>query len=160
MPGHAGRYHRVGGTRTWYGSSSEDAAWAELFRHYAEKDIDPFEVIRRIGTVRFEGLLALDLTDAEIRDALGLTEGDLVADDYAICQRLADLARRAGFEAILAPSAGLHGAATLAIFGDGVSRRRAAVDDRGRQQPPIRMRKRLAMIRRAADVAESRVRDG
>jgi hypothetical protein len=160
VPGHAGRYHRVGGTRTWYGSSSEDAAWAEFFRHYAEQDIDPFEVIRRIGTVRFEGLVVLDVTDTEVRSPLGLTEDDLVADDYAICQRLADRARQAGFEAILAPSAGLHGAATLAIFGDGVFRRRVAVDDRGRQQPPIRMRKHLARIRRAADAAESRVRDG
>jgi RES domain-containing protein len=161
VPGHAGRYHRTGGTRTWYGSSSEDAAWAEFFRHYAEEDIDPFEVIRRIGTISFEGLVALDLTDAAIRDALGLTEDDLIADDHAVCQRLADRAREAGFEAILAPSAGLHGATTLAVFGDIMSGRKTAVHDRGRQRPPIRIRKRLSLVRRAADrSAESSVHDG
>ena len=151
MPGHSGRYHRAGGARTWYGSSSEDAAWAEFFRHYAEKDIDPFEVIRRVGTISFEGLVALDLTDAQIRDALGLTQAELIADDYAVCQRLADRAREAGFEAILAPSAGLPEATTLAIFGDAVSNRRTAVDDRGRQRPPIRMRQRLAIVGKDLD---------
>jgi RES domain-containing protein len=99
-------------------------------------------------------LSPLDLTDAEIRDALGLTEDDLIADDYAVCQRLADRAREAGFEAILAPSAGLPEATTLAIFGDALSYRRTAVDDRGRRQPPIRMRQRLAMIGRDADAPE------
>ena len=151
MPGHSGRYHRAGGTRTWYGSSSEDAAWAEFFRHFAEKDIDRSEVTRRVGTISFEGLVALELTDAEIRDALSLTEADLIADDYAVCQRLADRAREAGFEAILAPSAGLPEATTLAIFGDAVSNRRTAVDDRGRQRPPIRMRQRLAIVGKALD---------
>jgi len=151
VPGHSGRYHRAGGTRTWYGSSSEDAAWAEFFRHFAEKDIDRSEVTRRVGTISFEGLVALELTDAEIRDALGLTQAELIADDYAVCQRLADRAREAGFEAILAPSAGLPEATTLAIFGDAVSNRRTAVDDRGRQRPPIRMRQRLAIVGKALD---------
>jgi len=37
-----GRYHRTGEPGVWSGSSQEQAAWAELFRHILDAGIDPF----------------------------------------------------------------------------------------------------------------------
>ncbi len=55
-----GRYHRAGEPGVWYGSSQEQAAWAELFRHFVDEGVDPFEVRRRVGRV-FVALEVLDL---------------------------------------------------------------------------------------------------
>src|SRR5262245_13148422 len=35
----------------WYASSREQGAWAELFRHFVDEGVDPFEVRRRVGRV-------------------------------------------------------------------------------------------------------------
>jgi hypothetical protein len=47
----------------------------------------------------------LDLTDAGVRAAWGLTVEDLASDDYARCQEVATVAREDGYEAIRYPSA-------------------------------------------------------
>ena len=67
----------------------------------------------------------LDLTDATVRDAWGLTLDDLAADDYARCQEVALAARADGYEAIRYPSAAMRedresgdSAVNLAIFAD------------------------------------------
>ncbi len=44
-----GRYHRQGEPGVWYASNQEQAAWAELFRHFVDDGIDPFELRRRVG---------------------------------------------------------------------------------------------------------------
>lgn len=77
-----GRYHRTGAAGVWYGSSQEQAAWAELFRHFPEVGIDPFEVRRRIGRV-YVVLEVLDLTDPDVRAHLGVDEADVVGENYA-----------------------------------------------------------------------------
>jgi RES domain-containing protein len=46
----------------------------------------------------------LDLTDAQVREALAVTEDDLTRDDLTRCQTLGDAARVAGLEGVLAPS--------------------------------------------------------
>lgn len=69
----------------------------------------------------------LDLTDAAVRAAWGLTPADLAADDHARCQEVAVAARADGYEAIRYPSAAVvravgggdpAGADNLAIFAD------------------------------------------
>lgn len=53
------------------------------------------------------------------------------------CQKLAEQARAAGFEGILAPSGALDGESTLAIFPDGMAK---VVAEHSRvQRPPVRM---------------------
>jgi RES domain-containing protein len=104
-----GRFHRAGGVGVWYASSQEQAAWAELFRHFVDDGVDPFEVIRRVGSVDVTDLVVLDLTDSTVCVALGVTEDDLVADDYTLCQDIAAAAHAAGFDGILAPAAALPG---------------------------------------------------
>jgi len=97
-----GRYHRKGGRATWYGSSSEAAAWAELFRHTLDP-VDATEIRRRIGRVDFN-VVALDLSSPELQRALGVKPAELTAHDLTVCQTLADLAAEAGFDGVLGPS--------------------------------------------------------
>ena len=104
-----GRFHRAGGVGVWYASSQEQAAWAELFRHFVDDGVDPFEVIPRVVLVDVSDLVVLDLTDPTVCVALGVTEADLVADDYATIGQVAAAAHAAGFDGILAPAAALPG---------------------------------------------------
>lgn len=94
-----GRYHRTGDPGVWYASSQEQAAWAELFRHFSDDGVDPFELRRRVGRVCVT-LEALDLTDEAVRTHLGVHESDLVGDDYSATQAIAAAARDAGHVAV------------------------------------------------------------
>ena len=139
-----GRYHRTGGPGVWYASSSENGAWAELFRHHEPGGVSPLEVIRRIGRARAKGLRVLDLTNARVRELLDVSESELTADDLTLCQEIADYARDAGFDAILAPSAALEGQRTIAVF---ASAMRKITEERSRvASPPARARRLLGRV--------------
>lgn len=139
-----GRYHRTGEPGVWYGSNREQGAWAELFRHFTDDGVDPFEIRRRIGRVRVD-LQVLDLTDSTTRSHLNVNEADLVSDDYATTQAIATAARHAGFDAVLAPAAALPGCETLAVFMHALPK----VDAQRSQirQPPPRLADLLPLIR-------------
>lgn len=144
-----GRYHTMGGAGVWYASDREQAAWAELFRHFLDEGVDPFEVRRRVGAVDVQ-VEVLDLTDDAIVRSLGVNPADLVSDDYTTTQAVAEEARRAGFAGILAPSAALPGRRTLVLFPPGVANARPLLS-RVRQPPP-RMADLLGSIRLHRDV--------
>lgn len=110
------RYQRRGQPGVWYASSRERSAWAELARHTLTPDLSPFQLRRRVGRVRVIKLQVLDLTDPDVRGHLSVSEEDLVGDDYARCQLVAEMARDAGFDGRVAPSAALYGHQTLAVF--------------------------------------------
>lgn len=40
----AGRYPVIGGPGVWYASNQEQAAWAEMFRHFMDEGVNPVEV--------------------------------------------------------------------------------------------------------------------
>lgn len=147
-----GRYHRPGGLATWYGSRTERGAWAELFRHFLDDGVSPFEIRRRVGRVDAR-VIALDLTSKRILDALGVSVDDLIADDLAVCQELAGLAIEAGFEAIHGPAAPLERERTLAVFGTAIKSNLTDVLDKGVRRAPIRMYDVLRAIRLPADRA-------
>ena len=150
-----GRYHRRGETGVWYGSDQEQAAWAELFRHFLDDGVDPFEVRRRVGRVRVD-LMVLDLTNPAVRAQLGVDEADLVGDDYHLTRDIAREAEAAGFGGVLAPSAALPGQQTLVVFHDAMGSldpERSVI-----RQPPPRLADLLTLIRPHADVPMS-VRD-
>lgn len=139
-----GRYHTLGGAGTWYASDREQAAWAELFRHFLDEGVDPFEVRRRVGAVDVD-VEVLDLTDDVVVASLGLRAVDLIGDDYSRTQVLADEARRAGFDGILGPSAALPGCQTLVLFAPGIT---SATPQTSRvRQPPPRMADLIRSIR-------------
>ncbi len=148
-----GRYHRHGGPGVWYASDQEQAAWAELFRHFLDEGVDPFEVRRRIGAVKVDDLEILDLTSANVRSVLGVSDCDLIGDDYAPTQALADAARAAGFSGLLAPAAALPGQRTLVAFAAGMARVQAGPSHL--RQPPARLADLLAVIRPHSDVPDA-----
>lgn len=65
----------------WYGSDQEQAAWAELFRHFLDAGVDPFEVLRWVGAADVDSLEVLDLTDDAVLKSLGIVADDLVGDE-------------------------------------------------------------------------------
>lgn len=140
----AGRYHRRGDPGVWYAANQEQAAWTELFRHFTADGIDPFEVRRRVGRVSVD-LDVLDLTSPSVRTHLGVTIDNLTGDDYAITQELATAARRAGFDAVLAPSAALPDRQTLAVFVSAMSKVEAERSEV--RQPPPRVADLLPRVR-------------
>jgi hypothetical protein len=148
-----GRYHRPGGLATWYGSRTERGAWAELFRHFLDDEVSPFEIRRRVGRVDAQ-VIALDLTSKRILDALGVSVDELIADDLTVCQDLAELAIEAGFEAIHGPAAPLERERTLAVFGMAIKLNLIDVLDKGIRRAPIRMYDVLRAVRLPADRAE------
>jgi hypothetical protein len=148
-----GRYHRAGGLATWYGSRTERSAWAELLRHFVDDGISPFEIRRRVGRADAR-VIALDLTSKRVRDALEVSEDELIADDLTACQELAEFAVEAGFEAIHAPAAPLERERTLAVFGPTIESGLHDVLDKGVRRAPIRMYDVLRAIRLPADRAE------
>lgn len=148
-----GRYHRAGGVPTWYGSRTERGAWAELLRHFVDDGISPFEIRRRVGRADAR-VIALDLTSKRVRDALEVSEDELIADDLRVCQELAELAVEAGFEAIHAPAAPLERERTLAVFSPAIAWGLHDVLDKGVRRAPIRMYDVLRAIRLPAEHAE------
>ena len=139
-----GRYHRTGEPGVWYGSSQEQAAWAELFRHFVDEGVDPFELRRRVGRV-YVTLEVLDLSDESVRSHLSVDESDLLGDDYSITQAIAEAARDAGFHAILAPAAALPDSRTLAVFAHALPSVQAERSEI--RQPPPRLANPFPLIR-------------
>jgi hypothetical protein len=134
----------------WYASSQEQGAWAELFRHFLDDGVNPFEVRRRVGRVSVD-LEVLDLTDEATRSHLGVSEADLVSEDCTLTRGIAAAARNAGFDAVLAPAAALPGCETLAVFAHALSARVTAERSEVRQPPP-RLADLLPRIRPHEDV--------
>lgn len=129
----------------WHQTRTERGAWAELFRHWGQDEISPFEIHRRVGRARVADLKVLDLTDAEVCERLGVTEDELVADGLERCQLFAEQARDAGLDGVLASSGALAGERTLVVFSHAMSK--VVVEHSRVQRPPIRMLDVLLEIR-------------
>jgi hypothetical protein len=137
----------------WYASSQEQGAWAELFRHFLDDGVDPFEVRRRVGRVAVD-LEVLDLTDEATRSHLGVGDADLVSEDCTLTRDIAAAARDAGFDAVLAQSAALPGCITLAVFAHALSATVTAERSEVRQPPP-RLADLLPLTRPHEDVPDT-----
>jgi hypothetical protein len=119
-------------------------------RHFVDDGVDPFELRRRVGSVKVDGLQALDLTDPAVRAAVGLEDTDLLGDDYTKTQAVAAAAAAAGFGGLLAPSAALPGRRTLVVFAAGGSA--ITAEWSSVRQPPPRLADLLRAIRVRADM--------
>jgi RES domain-containing protein len=109
-----------------YIALTPETATAELRRRAGQLGV-PLAALapRAMLTLAVRLRRVLDLTDAAVRAAWGLTEADLASDDYARCQEVALAARADGYEAIRYASAAVRGsgavhepAVNLAIFAD------------------------------------------
>jgi len=148
------RYQRRGQPGVWYASSKERSAWAELARHTLTPELSPFQLRRRVGRVRVTELRVLDLTDPHVRAHLSVSEEELVGDDHARCQQLAEMARDAGLDGLIAPSAALDGHQTLAVFAHVLDDPNKNVGEHSRVQvPPVTLLDLLPGVRPVGEQA-------
>jgi RES domain-containing protein len=118
-----GRWNRHDEYGCLYTSLSREGAAAEYTKELRRLGIEPVAdqpkdlVSLNVGVAR-----VLDLTDASQRRQFGITLDTLTGDtddDLESCRIVADLARLAGYDAILSPSAALTGARNLNLYIDG-----------------------------------------
>lgn len=111
---HGGRYNPKGVFGALYCGDTEEVCRAEVAKAAAHLPLAAFVV----GTIQVQLQKVLDLTDDQVLMTLGLTRADLTkAGDWRLTQHLGALAREAGFEALLVPSAAGPGT-NLVIFSD------------------------------------------
>lgn len=123
-----GRYHRRGQPRPFYASTTSDAAWKEAARRIGEETV--LLVEHRMSTVTVRAAPLLDLTDDDFLEDLRLKREDLIGDDVAVTQQLADRARNDALAGVLGPSAAEPedpAVNTIVIFPDHLHR--VSVDD-------------------------------
>jgi RES domain-containing protein len=117
-----GRYHREGAPPPLYASSSEYASWCELLRRLSDGDgnldVSPTEIKVETSSLRVVNLPVLDLTDERVRRPLGVSEEQLVGNDYDVSQAITELLRerRDRFGGILAPCAAARGEQMIVVF--------------------------------------------
>lgn len=113
-----GRWNPPGEYGVLYTALDEETAKAELER-LAERqgltldDLAPRDLV----SIEVSVSKALDLTDKRILERIGINENAIVGNDASLCLEISRLARRAGFEAILARSATEKGV-ILVLFPD------------------------------------------
>lgn len=113
-----GRFHRAGGATTQYLSLHPLGPAAEMLRHHVgPAGLDDAGTVQlNLWTAQLpeDGLVTVDFDTCS---AFGITPDELVSDDYAACQRLADRQRREGARGLVVPSAALPGTGNLVVFG-------------------------------------------
>jgi hypothetical protein len=113
----AGRFNRPGSRPTQYLSLHPMCPWAEMLRGEDRRTRDLAITMRYpLWAIRLE----LDERPLEVTfDTAaehGITPAELVGDDYAPCQALADRLHAAGCTVFTAPSAALPGTANLVVL--------------------------------------------
>lgn len=114
----AGRYNRAGVDATQYLCLHPWGPWAELLRwEHRNTPADASDLSGRVWSVRVMLPQAPRTIGFDDAAALGAAPADLVAEDYTVCQGLADQARANGELALVVPSAALPGTSTLLLLG-------------------------------------------
>lgn len=118
-----GRWNYANVDSTQYWSLTPAAAWAELIRHESLLTEDELDLVRMpFWVCRVPTTMLLDLRLADQRERHGITEDELIDDDWGACQRLA-VNLREQVRGVIAPCAALPEHANLTLFG-----RRRAID--------------------------------
>lgn len=113
-----GRWNPTGEYGALYSALEEETAIAELHRLAQRQGLNVDDLAPRdLVSIRVSLSKVLDLTDKKILERVGISESDIVGNDASLCLEISRLARTAGFEAILAPSATKKGA-VLVVFPD------------------------------------------
>jgi len=113
--GNIASFHRYSdiGRGALYTSTSREGVLGELVHYH----INPKSVVIEARDVDIFNVL--DLTNAEVRNKLGINLRDLVSEDYTFTQAIGDFARTR-YRGLLAPSARKEGAASLILFEEGL----------------------------------------
>jgi RES domain-containing protein len=112
----AGRFHHPRRDTVQYLSLHPLGPAAEMLRHNVGPSGDPDDVVLNLWTavVDLDDVIRIDFDDCT---KYGLTPDELVGDDYAATQTLADIVRADGATAVVVPSAALPGTDNLVLFG-------------------------------------------
>jgi hypothetical protein len=114
----AGRYNRLGDPPTQYLCLHPWGPWAEMLRWSDRRtEVRAAELSTRLWSVRLvlpDPPRPITFDDAA---SMGIQAEDLVSEDYAVCQDLADELRGQGVSALMVPSAALPGTETLVALG-------------------------------------------
>lgn len=110
---YGGRYNPKDAFGALYCSEKPATCIAEVRKATAGRTLSAFVLV----SVTVELQRVLDLTDHAVLQRLGLRSEDLIAPDWAPTQELGRLAREAGFEGLLVPSAAAPGT-NLVLFPD------------------------------------------
>jgi RES domain-containing protein len=110
---YGGRYNPKGAFGAPYCGQTPAVCSAEVRRATAGRMATRFVLV----SVNVERRRILDFTDQAILERLGLRSEDLARLDWTLTQELGRLARQAGFEALLVPSAAGPGS-NLVLFLD------------------------------------------
>jgi len=125
---HGGRYNPRREFGALYLSESPAACRAEMQRRPGVR-LRYWDACIRVRVAK-----ALDLTDPAVRNTLGIRHEDLVSDDWDLTQDVGRAARRAGFDALIVPSAaGTHH--NLVVFTDLLSGEETAETERAEPAP-------------------------
>ena len=121
MPGQRPEFANTKGARwnppgvpTLYFSMERQVATAEG-DYLSSVQPQPIAGVRQIHQLELDLQRVLDLTDRDQLRALGVTNNDLVSNDYTACRRVGGTAEWAGYQAIIVPSARSMGA-NLVVF--------------------------------------------
>lgn len=111
-----GRFHRAGEEVVQYLSLHPLGPAAEMLRHNVGPGGGPDDVIINLWTTTLDldAVTEIDFGDCE---TYGCTPAELVGDDYAATQQLAERVRATGADAMVVPSAALPGTRNLVMFG-------------------------------------------
>lgn len=111
-----GRFHRARSDIVQYLSLHPLGPAAEMLRHHLGPDGNPDDVVLNLWTALID---VDDVTRVDFDDCVrySLTPDELVGDDYARTQALADDVRDSGTTAMIVPSAALPGTYNLILFG-------------------------------------------
>lgn len=112
----AGRFHRGGSDTVQYLSLHPLGPAAEMRRHNLGPTGNPDHVVLNLWTavVDVDDPTRVDFDDCA---TYALTADELIGDDYAPTQVLADTVRNSGAGAMIVPSAALPGTHNLILFG-------------------------------------------
>jgi len=122
-PPAVGRFDEPARAQVLYASSTAEAAAAEAIAGMRRASEGArIEVVRRITTLRVEGLDVIDLTDPATLTQLGASVSDFHSYDRLVTRPLAELAHRAGAKGMLAESRFAPGELTLVVYPDAFDR--------------------------------------
>jgi hypothetical protein len=112
----AGRFHHARSETIQYLSLHPLGPAAEMLRHNLGPKGNPDDVVLNLwaAVVDVDDPTHVDFDDCA---GYGLTPDELVGDDYAPTQALADVVRDSGATAMVVPSAALPGTHNLVLFG-------------------------------------------
>jgi RES domain-containing protein len=112
-----GRWNRVDGTSTQYWSLTPEAAWCELIRQENLTTDEELELVRMpMWVCRVLSGMVVDLRQPLERERFGITDEELIDDNWDACQDLV-LGLRDRYRAVIAPCAALPHHANITMFG-------------------------------------------